>query len=94
MNPWLTRVLLAAAACAEASRDEKPTPETGVLCSDAWYRSIANVAGSEAATNAGRATPRANASEPNTSAASLDCRPGIRSLWGYEAPEMRCKKAP
>jgi uncharacterized protein len=41
MNQWLTIVLLAAAAWAWASSDGKPTPETGVLCSDAWYRSIA-----------------------------------------------------
>jgi hypothetical protein len=32
--------LIAAATCAEAANAGNSPPETGVLCSDAWYRSI------------------------------------------------------
>jgi uncharacterized protein len=32
--------LIVAAGCAEASNSGNSSPETGVLCSDAWYRSI------------------------------------------------------
>jgi uncharacterized protein len=32
--------LIVAAGCAEASNSGNPSPETGILCSDAWYRSI------------------------------------------------------
>ena len=40
MSRWLAVFLIVAAGCAEASKSGSSSPETGVLCSDSWYRSI------------------------------------------------------
>jgi uncharacterized protein len=40
INWWVAVFLIAATTYAEAANAGNPTPETGILCSDAWYRSI------------------------------------------------------